>query len=60
VPNYEKSLRDKKVAVQLAEKNRKEGLVNEERAKLQQIESKGNASITIAEAELYASRARAR
>lgn len=73
VPNYEKSLRDKKVAVQLAEKNRKEGLVNEERAKLQSIESKGNASITIAEAEveaqiskitaeaeLYASRTRAR
>lgn len=73
VANYEKSLRDKKVAVQLAEKNRKEGLVNEERAKLQQIESKGNAQITIAEAEveaqiakitaeaeLYASRARAR
>jgi regulator of protease activity HflC (stomatin/prohibitin superfamily) len=72
-PNYEKSLRDKKVAVQLAEKNRKEALVNEERAKLQSIESKGNASITIAEAEieaqiakitaeaeLYASRARAR
>ncbi len=73
VSNYEKSLRDKKVAVQLAEKNRKEGLVNEERAKLQQIESKGNAQITIAEAEvaaqiakitaeaeLYASRGRAR
>jgi regulator of protease activity HflC (stomatin/prohibitin superfamily) len=71
--NYEKSLRDKKVAVQLAEKNRKEGLVNEERAKLQQIESKGTAQITIAEAEveaqiakitaeaeLYASRTRAK
>ncbi len=72
-PNYEKSLHDKKVAVQLAEKNRKAGLVNDERAKLQQIESKGNAAITIAEsevnaeiskiraeAELYASQNRAR
>jgi len=53
-PNYEKSLHDKKVAVQLAEKNRKESLVNEEKAKLQQIESKGNASITIAESEVNA------
>lgn len=52
--NYEKSLRDKKVAVQLAEKNRKESLVNEEKAKLQQIESKGNAAITIAESEVAA------
>jgi regulator of protease activity HflC (stomatin/prohibitin superfamily) len=51
---YEHSLREKKVAVQLAEKNRKESLVNEERAKLQQIESKGNASITIAESEVNA------
>ena len=50
--NYEKSLQDKKVAVQLAEKNRKEGLANEERAKLQQLESKGNANITIAESEV--------
>lgn len=50
--NYEKSLRDKKVAVQLTEKNRKESLVNEEKAKLQQIESKGNADITIAESEV--------
>ena len=71
--NYEKSLHDKKVAVQLAEKNRKVGLVNDERAKLQQIESKGNAAITIAESEvnaeiskiraeadLYASQTRAR
>ncbi|HKC13942.1 MAG TPA: SPFH domain-containing protein [Vicinamibacteria bacterium] len=71
--NYEKSLRDKKVAVQLAEKNRKESLVNEEKAKRQQIESKGNAAITIAEsevnariakiraeAELYSSQTRAR
>ena len=71
--NYEKSLRDKKVAVQLAEKNRKESLVNEEKAKLRQIESKGNATITIAEsevrtriakvraeAELYASQTRAK
>jgi regulator of protease activity HflC (stomatin/prohibitin superfamily) len=71
--NYEKSLKDKKVAVQLAEKNRKESLVNEERAKLQQIESKGNATITIsesevaariakikAEAELYSSRTKAK
>jgi regulator of protease activity HflC (stomatin/prohibitin superfamily) len=71
--SYEKALRDKKVAVQLAEKNRKESLANEERAKLKQIESKGNADITIAEsevqtkiakvraeAELYASQTRAR
>ena len=53
-PNYEKSLHDKKVAVQLAEKNRKESLVNEEKAKLGRIESKGNASITIAESEVSA------
>jgi hypothetical protein len=71
--NYEKSLQDKKVAVQLAEKNRKEALVNEERAKLQQIDSKGNATITIAEsgvnteiakikaeADLYGSQTRAK
>jgi len=51
---YEKSLHDKKVAVQLAEKNRKESHVNDERAKLQQIESKGNATITIAESEVLA------
>ena len=70
---YEKSLEAKKVAVQLTEKNRKESLVNEEKAKLKQIESKGNAAITIAEsevrariskvraeAELYSSQARAR
>jgi regulator of protease activity HflC (stomatin/prohibitin superfamily) len=53
-PNYEKSLHDKKVAVQLAVKNRKESLVNEEKAKLRQIESKGNAAITIAESEVSA------
>jgi regulator of protease activity HflC (stomatin/prohibitin superfamily) len=52
--NYEKSLHDKKVAVQLTVKNRKEGLVNEEKAKLKQIESKGNAAITIAESEVNA------
>jgi regulator of protease activity HflC (stomatin/prohibitin superfamily) len=70
---YEKALQDKKVAVQLAEKNRKESLANEERARLKQLESKGNADITIAEsevqariaklraeAELYASQVRAR
>jgi len=57
---YEKSLRDKKLAVQLTEKNRKESLVNEERAKLQQIESKGNAAITIAEAEVEAGIAKIR
>jgi regulator of protease activity HflC (stomatin/prohibitin superfamily) len=51
-PTYEKSLHDKKVAVQMTEKNRKESLVNEERAKLRQIESKGNAAITIAESEV--------
>lgn len=50
--NYERSLHDKKVAVQLTEKNHKEGLVNDERAKLQQIASKGNATITIAESEV--------
>lgn len=53
-PDYEKSLHDKKVAVQLAEKNRKQSAVNEEKAKLQQIESKGNAAITIAESEVNA------
>lgn len=71
--SYEKALQDKKVAVQLAEKNRKESLANEERAKLKQLESKGNANIIIAEsevqtkiakvraeAELYASQVRAR
>ena len=71
--NYERSLKDKKVAVQLTEKNRKESLVNEERAKLQQIESKGNGTITIAasevgariakitaEAELYSSKVKAK
>ena len=52
--NYEKSLQDKKVAVQLTEKNRKEGQVNEERAKLQQIDSRGNAAITIAESGVNA------
>jgi regulator of protease activity HflC (stomatin/prohibitin superfamily) len=51
---YEKSLHDKKVAVQLTVKNRKEGLVNEEKAKLQQIDSQGNAAITIAESEVNA------
>ncbi len=51
---YEKSLHDKKVAVQLAVKNEKERLVNEEKAKLQQIESQGNARITIAESEVNA------
>ncbi len=58
--NYERSLHDKKVAVQLTEKNRKEGLVNEEKAKLQQIESKGNAAITIAESEVNAQIAKIR
>jgi regulator of protease activity HflC (stomatin/prohibitin superfamily) len=52
--SYEKSLEAKKVAVQLTEKNRKESLVNEEKAKLKQIESKGNAAITIAESEVSA------
>lgn len=51
---YEKALHDKKVAVQLAVKNEKERLVNEEKAKLQQIESQGNARITIAESEVNA------
>lgn len=58
--SYERSLREKKVAVQLTEKNRKESLVNEERAKLQQIESKGNAAITIAESEVNAEIAKIR
>ena len=52
--SYERSLQDKKVAVQVTERNKKESLVNEERAKLQQIESKGNATITIAESEVEA------
>src|SRR5262249_38468179 len=51
---YERSLEAKKVAVQLTEKNRKESLVNEEKAKLKQIESRGNAAITIAESEVKA------
>ncbi len=59
-PTYEKSLEDKKVAVQLAVKNQKEQLVNEERAKLQQTESKGNAAITIAESEVSAQIAKIR
>jgi hypothetical protein len=71
--SYEKSLETKKVAVQLTVKNRKESLVNEEKAKLKQIESKGNGDITIAasavqtriakvraEADLYSSQVRAR
>jgi regulator of protease activity HflC (stomatin/prohibitin superfamily) len=58
--SYEKSLEAKKVAVQLAEKNRKESLVNEEKAKLMQIESKGNAAITIAESEVRARIAKTR
>jgi regulator of protease activity HflC (stomatin/prohibitin superfamily) len=58
--NYEQSLKNKKVAVQLTEKNRKELLVNEERAKLQQIESRGNAGITIAESEIQAQIAKIR
>jgi regulator of protease activity HflC (stomatin/prohibitin superfamily) len=57
---YEKSLQEKKVAVQLTEKNKKESLVNEERAKLQQLESKGNAAITIAESEVNAAIAKIR
>lgn len=44
--NYEGSLREKKVAVQLTKKNQMESLVNEEKAKLKQIESSGNASIS--------------
>jgi regulator of protease activity HflC (stomatin/prohibitin superfamily) len=57
---YEKSLEAKKVAVQLTEKNRKESVVNEEKAKLKQIESKGNAAITIAESEVRARIAKVR
>ena len=60
VEDYEKALQEKKVAVQLAEKNRKEALVNEERAQLGQIESKGDASITIAESEVNAQIAKVR
>jgi regulator of protease activity HflC (stomatin/prohibitin superfamily) len=56
--SYEKSLHDKKVAVQLVVKNEKERLVNEEKAKLQQIEAQGNARITIAESEVNAQIAR--
>jgi regulator of protease activity HflC (stomatin/prohibitin superfamily) len=58
--NYEQALKNKKVAVQLTEKNRKELLVNEERAQLQQIDSKGNAAITIAESEIQAQIAKIR
>jgi regulator of protease activity HflC (stomatin/prohibitin superfamily) len=58
--SYEKSLKDKKVAVQLTEKNRQESLVNEERARLQQIDSRGNAAITIAESEVNAKIAKIR
>jgi regulator of protease activity HflC (stomatin/prohibitin superfamily) len=58
--SYEKALQDKKVAVQLAEKNRKESLANEERAKLKQLESKGNANITIAESEVQTKIAKVR
>jgi regulator of protease activity HflC (stomatin/prohibitin superfamily) len=58
--NYEQALKNKKVAVQLTEKNRKELVVNEERAKLQQIDSKGNAAITIAESEIQAQIAKIR
>lgn len=58
--NYEKSLQEKKVAVQMTEKNRKEALVNEEHAKLEQIQSKGNAAITIAESEVNAQIAKIR
>jgi regulator of protease activity HflC (stomatin/prohibitin superfamily) len=54
IDTYERSLQEKKVAVQLTEKNKKESVVNEERAKLQQIDSKGNAAITIAESEVNA------
>lgn len=57
---YEKSLQDKKVAVQLTEKAKKVSLVNEERAKLQQLESKGQAAITIAESEINAQIAKVR
>jgi regulator of protease activity HflC (stomatin/prohibitin superfamily) len=55
---YEKSLHDKKVAVQLAVKNEKERLVNEEKARLEQIVAQGNARITIAESEVNAQIAR--
>lgn len=58
--SYERSLQDKKVAVQLTVKNRKESLVNEERAKRQEIESRGNAAITIAESEIKAEIAKIR
>lgn len=57
-PSYEKSLHDKKVAVQLAVKNDKERLVNEEKAKLEGIVAQGNAAITIAESEVNARIAR--
>ena len=58
--NYEKALQEKKVAVQTTEKNRKEALVNEERATLEQIQSKGDAAITIAESEVNAQIAKIR
>ncbi|HUL76856.1 MAG TPA: SPFH domain-containing protein [Vicinamibacteria bacterium] len=53
-PSYEKSLHDKKVAVQLTVKNERERVVNEEKAKLQRIEGQGNAAITIAESQVEA------
>jgi regulator of protease activity HflC (stomatin/prohibitin superfamily) len=59
-PTYEKSLHDKKVAVQLAVKNEKERLVNEEKAKLQRIEAQGSARIQIAESEVNAEIAKIR
>lgn len=59
-PSYEKSLHDKKVAVQLAVKNEKERIVNEEKAKLQRIEAQGNATITIAESQVNADIAKIR
>ncbi|MBI2877702.1 MAG: hypothetical protein HYY20_12555 [Candidatus Tectomicrobia bacterium] len=58
--NYERSLQEKKVAVQLAKKNQMESLVNEEKAKLKQIESSGNAAITIAESGVSAQIAKVR
>jgi hypothetical protein len=49
--SYEKALRDKKVAVQLAEKNRKESLANEERAKLKQTRARADKEVGVARAE---------
>src|SRR5258707_4409788 len=53
-PNYEKSLHDKKVAVQFAEEKRQAGLVKHEGGQQQNNRSKGNAANTNAQSEWHA------